>query len=257
MYPYIEIFGRAFGTYGICMVLGFFLAGFLACRKGKPHGMRWEDILIIGASTLGFALLGGSLLYAFATYSVRQIIDLLMAGKFDAFGGIVFYGGLIGGVVGALLGIRLAHCKLGMAERAIIPFVPLGHAIGRVGCVMAGCCYGFEYEGFGAIHYPHALSGVSPEQGYFPVQPLESLINVVICLILLVLSKKVKRRLDLLFSYLAMYAVSRFFLEMLRGDAVRGIWGGISTSQIVSLVLLGLCCVHLLLRKRQPLYPEE
>lgn len=258
MYPYINIFGRTIGTYGVCMVVGFLLAGFLAWRKGRPYGIRIEDILIIGAMTLGCAVLGGGLLYAFTTYSWSQILTFIKALDFSFMGGIVFYGGLIGGVLGALLGIKIAGCPLGNAERAIIPFVPLGHAIGRVGCVMGGCCHGFEYEGIFALYYPNSITGLPPEQGYFPVQPLESLVNVVICLVLLYFSKRVKRVMDLMYLYLSMYAVSRFFLEMLRGDDIRGIWsGGLSTSQIVSIVLLILCAVHLAVRKKLPLYSEK
>lgn len=251
MYPYIHIFGRTFGTYGLCMALGFGLAIFLAYRKGKPRGLLIEDLLIVSACALGGALLGGGALYVFVTYSISEIIAFIRQGNFQFLaGGIVFYGGLIGGVLGALLGIRIAGCKLALVERAVVPFIPLGHAIGRIGCVMAGCCHGFEYDGVCALYYPNSVTGLSPEQGYFPVQPLESLINVGICLILLHFEKKMKRTADLLCLYLGFYSVCRFFLEMLRGDAIRGGWNGLSTSQIVSILLLCACAARLLWRKK-------
>lgn len=153
--------------------------------------------------------------------------------------------------MGALLGIRIAGCSLQLIEHSVIPFVPLGHAVGRIGCVMAGCCHGFEYDGLFALYYPNSVSGLSPDQGYFPVQPLESLINVGICLILLWFEKRMKRATGLLFVYLGLYSISRFFLEMLRGDAVRGVWNGFSTSQIISMVLLCVSIVGLLW-KRNP-----
>jgi phosphatidylglycerol:prolipoprotein diacylglycerol transferase len=115
---------------------------------------------------------------------------------------------------------------------------------------MAGCCHGFPYEGPFALYYPHSVLGLSPQQGYFPVQLLEGLINVIICLTLCVYEKKAKRGIDLLFAYLGMYAISRFFLEMLRGDAIRGVWNSISTSQIISLILLVISLVVLLVSKR-------
>ena len=246
MFPYISVFGRNIGTYGLCMILGFALAGFLAYRRGKPAGLRWEDLLIIAAMVLGGALLGGGGLYVFITYSWNQILEFIRQGDFRFLGsGIVFYGGLIGGALGALLGICIASCPFRIAEHAIVPYIPLGHAIGRIGCIMAGCCHGFPYDGPFALYYPHSLARVSPQQGYFPVQPLESLVNVIICLLLLYVQKQVRRTGDLLFAYLGMYAVSRFFLEMLRGDAIRGIWDGISTSQWISLALLGMCLVRL------------
>lgn len=245
MYPFIHIFGRRIGTYGLCMAIGFALAGFLAYRKGKPNGLRWEDLMIVGATALGSALLCGGALYVFVTYSWAQILAFIRQGDFRFLGsGIVFYGGLIGGVLGALLGIRLAGCSVRSVERHVVPFIPLGHAIGRVGCVMAGCCHGFPYDGPLALHYPHSVAGLSPEQGYFPVQPLEAVVNVFICLTLLFCEKRAKRTTDLLFMYLGLYAVSRFFLEMLRGDSVRGLWDGISTSQWISLILLAACILR-------------
>ena len=239
MHPYINLFGRNIGTYGLCMVAGFSLAVLLSLQKGKPKGLTMEDLLIVGAFALGFALLGGSLLYVFVTYSLVQIWEFVQQGNFDFLsGGIVFYGGLIGGAAGALVGIRVAGCKFELIERSVVPFIPLGHAVGRIGCVMAGCCYGFAYDGPFALHYPNAASGLSPDQGYFPVQPLEALINVGICLFLLRYEKKMKRATNLLFAYLGLYAVSRFFLEMLRGDEIRGAWHTVSTSQIISILLL-------------------
>jgi phosphatidylglycerol:prolipoprotein diacylglycerol transferase len=252
MYPYIHILGRDIATYGLCMVLGFFLAGFLALRKGKPHGLIVEDLLIIGACTLAMACLCGNLLYVFVTYPIDYILACISKGDFSFFtGGIVFYGGLIGGFFGALLGARIAKCKFALIERSVVPFIPIGHAIGRIGCVMGGCCYGREYDGIFALHYPHSLAGADPQKGYFPVQPLESIVNIGICLLLLWLEKRIKHTWNLLFSYLAMYAVSRFFLEMLRGDAIRGVWDGLSTSQYISIGLLVLSVAGLLFPRKK------
>lgn len=248
MYPYFDICGFKIGTYGTCILLAFFLVAVFSLKRGKPVGLRLEDLLIIAAMAFGGAVVVGGLLYVCVTYSFAQIVDFIRTGDFRFLGsGIVFYGGLIGGIAGAILGILVARCDFQCVEYSVVPFIPLGHAIGRIGCVMAGCCYGFEYEGFLALHYPNALSGISPQQGYFPVQPLESLLNMGICLLLLWLSKKTKRKLGLLAWYLALYAVVRFFLEMLRGDAVRGIWSGFSTSQYISFGLLTACVLRLLI----------
>ena len=250
MYPFIHIFGRTVGTYGLCMLLGFALVFFLAWRKGRKTGVLIEDMYIMTAFVLGFAALFGGLLYAFVTFTPAQIWALMKAGDFSFMGGIVFYGGLIGGIIGALLGIKVAKCKFEPMAAAVVPFIPLGHAIGRVGCVMAGCCHGFAYDGPLALYYPHSVLGLSPDQGYFPVQPLESLINCLICLFLLWYGKKVKRVSKLLFAYLGLYAISRFFLEMLRGDAIRGLWYALSTSQIISLVLLGVSVAGMLWKSK-------
>lgn len=249
MYPFIDIGGRTFGTYGLCMVIGLFVAGALTYRKGKSQGFIIEDILIIGAFALAFGLVCGGGMYVFVTYSIDQIVAFIRQGDFRFLsGGIIFYGGLIGGVLGALLGIRVTRTPLMVVEHSVVPFIPLGHAIGRIGCVLAGCCHGFAYDGPLAIYYPHSVSGLSPDQGYFPVQPLESLLNVGICFVLLRLEKKCKKPYSLLFCYLSIYAVCRFCLEFLRGDLIRGAWAGFSTSQWVSIGLLFISGAFFLLR---------
>ncbi len=252
MYPFIYILGRPIGTYGICMLLGIILAGALALQRGKPRGLIPEDLLIVGATALGFGMIGGSLLYILVTYSYSELLSFLRQGNFSFLSsGTVFYGGLLGGILGALLGIRIAKCPISLIEYSVVPFIPLGHAIGRIGCVMAGCCHGFRYDGPLALYYPHSISGLPPDQGFFPVQLLESLLNVGICLILLHFGKKAKRPLDSLFLYLMLYAVVRFSLELLRGDSIRGGGFGLSTSQWVSISILFVCGVHFLIRRKQ------
>lgn len=250
MHPFINISGQHIGTYGLCMACAFIVSAICAFRKGKPKGLIIEDLLIVGASALGVGLLLGSLLYALITYPIAQLWEFIKQGDLRFLSsGIVYYGGLIGGLLGALIGVRVAGCSLLVVEHAVVPFIPLGHAIGRIGCVMAGCCHGFAYDGPFALYYPHAISGVSPTQGYFPVQPLESLVNIGICLLLLKLEKRAARTSDLLLSYLGLYAISRFFLEMLRGDEARGFWNVLSTSQIISILLLAVSVIGLLWKK--------
>lgn len=252
MLPYISIFGLQFGTYGICMVLGVALVVILATKRGKMYRISFEDVLIVGATTVGLALVGGNLLYILVTYPIDTIVAQIKDGSFAFLnGGIVFYGGLIGGVFGAMLGVKLAKCDFTAIEYSIVPFVPLGHAIGRIGCVMAGCCHGFEYDGPFALYYPNAVSGLSPEQGYFPIQLIEALLNIGICVVLLICSKKLSRRYDLLISYMGCYGVARFILEIFRGDAIRGIYFSLSVSQWISIGMVAICILWFLVIRRK------
>ena len=130
MYPYIYIFDRQIGTYGLCVMLGFWLAGILAIRKGKPLGLKIEDLVIVAAITFGGTLIGGGLLYVFVTYPIDQIIEFIRQGDFRFLAsGLVFYGGLIVGGLGAILGAKISKCSFSVLERSVVPFVPLGHAV--------------------------------------------------------------------------------------------------------------------------------
>ena len=122
MYPYIHLFGREIGTYGLCMLLGIALATVLGIRRGKSRGLQFEDVLIVGAFSLGLALISGSLLFVFVTYTPKQIWQYICMGDFKFLSsGIVFYGGLIGGILGAFIGIRVADCKFSAMESAVFP----------------------------------------------------------------------------------------------------------------------------------------
>lgn len=118
-----------------------------------------------------------------------------------------------------------------------------------IGCLLAGCCYGIVYDGFGAIHYANAVSGLPYAQGYFPVQLLEAVLNLGVCVILLGKAKRQQKDFDLLFIYLEYYAVVRFFLEFLRGDTTRGIYAGLAISQWISLAILLSCLLRWLLHR--------
>ncbi len=238
MYPYISFFGKTIGSYGLLMAVAVVLAGALAVRKAPRYGLAGADMLIVGATACGVGLLAGNLLYIAVTYDILQILQLLASGQVTLlFGGLVFYGSLLGGILGTWIGTKIAGCKMEAAIGAAVVYVPLGHAIGRIGCLLAGCCYGCAYDGPLAIHYANSIAGLSPQQGYFPTQPLEALCNLGIFLILRSMEKRNIGPRKLLVAYLGLYSAVRFSVEMLRGDSLRGIYGGISVSQWISLAL--------------------
>lgn len=152
-------------------------------------------------------------------------------------GGIVFYGGLFGVLVGIVFVSK--HKKRNSLETldSITPVFPLFHSFARIGCFLAGCCYGVECSwGIGMIS--------DPSVSRFPVQIVESLCNVAIFIVLLVMEKKRKTSEGNLRFYLCTYAICRFILEFFRGDEIRGLWFGcISTAQCVSLIILMINCV--------------
>ena len=246
MYPYIDLSGRKIGTYGLCMVVGIFLAGWLSLCRGKKRGLKLEDLLIIAAFALLFALPCGGVLYAFVTYSPAQVWQSVISGDFTVFGGLVFYGGLIGGIIGAMIGIIVAKSKFAVIESSVVPYIPVGHAVGRIGCLLAGCCRGMAYDGPLAIYYQSAVTGMPNDQGYFPVQFLEAVINIGICVILICIDKKERKPGVVLSSYIGLYAAARFLLEYFRGDSIRGIYEGLSTSQWIA-IATSICSLTYLL----------
>lgn len=184
---------------------------------------------------LGARLFGCLTNVAIALYNGKKIgLDVVYKA------GLVFYGGLIGGVLLYLVGLRVLF-KNGYdisLINSLAVSVPLFHFFGRLGCLFAGCCYGKEYHGYG--HVTYIRDGVATEN--FPVQLLESVMELGIFCFLLVqycASAKQSNR-NMLVTYFVLYSIGRFFMEFLRGDSNRGHFGMLSFSQAVSVIVLVL-----------------
>ena len=147
-------------------------------------------------------------------------------------GGIVFYGGLLGGILGAWLGCRLVGLRLLPMLDLCAPALALGHAFGRVGCLFAGCCYGMPCDlPFCFPLSPYIAGGAR----LLPVQLIESVCDLILCAALLRYLRKERPVPRAAGVFLMTYAVYRFVLEFFRGDEIRGHILGLTTSQFWSL----------------------
>lgn len=256
MFPLIEIFGRQIGTYALCGLAGLILSSFFLYSQLKTDGFASEDIVLLAlVSALGLTV-GGHLLYSLVNF--RQTVsafEALFSGmafteiskRFAlAFGGSVFYGGLFGAIISIYIHFKRKHSEV--SEKAFDAFtvsVPLFHVFGRIGCFLGGCCYGIESNfGFRAVSNP--LVPEVCEATRFPVALLESFCNLLIFITLFFLFKKGKRK--ILPYYFVMYSCVRFLTEFLRGDIVRGIFFGLSTSQWISLLIFVISATVLIFR---------
>lgn len=240
MCPFLHIFGIQIPMYGLLMAAAFLLCSFIAWYRTRKRGLQGENLIIIAALVLLFAMIGGMLLYDLVTYSPEQIAELIREGDWDPLlgGGIVFYGALIGSILGAWIGSKIAKDDIRNYLDIVVPVIPLGHAIGRVGCLCAGCCYGQPTDSPIGVIYTDPISDVPTGIPLLPVQLFESAANLVIFGILMAVSHKTKSRYLTTFLYLILYGVTRFILEFFRYDSIRGSAGGLSTSQWISLGLI-------------------
>jgi phosphatidylglycerol:prolipoprotein diacylglycerol transferase len=252
MFPFIEFLSIRLPTYGIMMTLGCSIAVALSLSRCERYLCSKDNAVIIMACAGGMAMIGAKLLYLLASVPADALVGLIKTNPLAviADGGQVFYGGLLGGACGAYVGCRITRERANGYLLAILPAVPLGHAFGRIGCFLAGCCYGIPYRGLGAVVFRRAIGGAPNGVALFPVQLLEASLNVAIFLILLRVSKKSASGLRLALAYAGMYAIVRFVLEYLRYDSVRGSAFVFSTSQWISLALAFPALIGSLLRIR-------
>lgn len=110
MYPYINLFGLSIPSYGLMMALAFIAAILIAYHRTNKAGLDTDALLTLAIITLTCGLAGSYLLYIFVTYSLSEIWGSIVDGSFSVFksGGLVFYGGLI---VGVLSGWIYLHAK--------------------------------------------------------------------------------------------------------------------------------------------------
>lgn len=171
--------------------------------------------------------------------SQSRALQYVYADYFWFGGGFVFYGGLLFGLTFYLI-YTLVFKKFSIKKSyLLIPGLIFGHAIGRVGCFLTGCCYGrvcdlpWKVYMDGAYRHPVQLYEAFALflLGYFSLRWIKG-----------------KKNLFVFTNYLLSYSVIRFFLEFFRGDDVRGVlWFQLSTSQNIS---IGLFLVALVVRSR-------
>ena len=275
MLPYIDLGIMQLPLYSLLIMIGFAIALILARKIGGSYGINKDDIifaaiygaigLLIGAKVVFFITKLPKVIGNFSTFINFFKADTLEALNY-LFGGMVFYGGLIGFCLGVLR--YSVHFKVKLFDLADLytPFLPFAHGFGRIGCFCAGCCYGIEYHGPFAVQFPYnELTPELSEVPRFPVQLLEALLNFICSGVLLyIMHKNAKKKLEerklkqgqLLGIYLTYYLIARTFLEMLRGDAIRGKVGFLSTSQIISILLIPIAIFFILARKRQAIFTD-
>lgn len=170
-------------------------------------------------------------------FSVKYVIVTIITS------GFVFYGGLFGAIIGMLFFSKCKKIHFKELADTVAPGFPLFHMWGRIGCFFAGCCYGKKADwGFALESEPDVLR--------IPIQLIESFFLFLIFLSLLIIERRFQKHYNLLYLYLLLYSIIRIGTECFRGDAIRGTWMGISTSQWISLLLI-LYLLILRVQKRE------
>ncbi len=264
MYPFITIFGRELSTYGIVSVLGLALATTVFYWLTRKYKYMLENVVFIALIAAAGILVGGHVLYGIT--NIPGMIAFLQTnpnwGDFETWkiffggywGGLVFYGGFIGSTLAVYWFTGSKYMRKQLDKRLCVNLyavvIPLFHAFGRVGCFLAGCCYGIECE-FGFAVNDNRINPLINGPRRFPTPLLEAIGCLVIFSVLLILWLKDKMRDKMLYLYCVMYPVLRFFDEFLRGDAIRGIWFGLSTSQWISIALFIFGVVMLIIKSKK------
>lgn len=233
--------------YGLMIGIGFVLALLVGEYRAKKMGMKEEaliDIAII-AGVSGF--LGAKLLYIIVSFKdfIEDPIGVLGSS------GFVVYGGLIAGVLCNLIYVKIKKLSFLEYFDLVMPEIALAQGFGRIGCFLAGCCYGRQTDAAWGVVFPAgslAPSGVK----LIPTQLISSAGDFLIMIVLLLYYRKNKKDGtpgSVGFLYMLLYGVGRFLVEFLRNDD-RGGAGMFSTSQWISMVIVAGGIVLYLVNKK-------
>ena len=249
MYPrLLELGPVTIYTYGVLLAAAYLLGLKLAMVRAKSRGLDQARILDLGIYIIISALLGAKLLLLvtdFRTFTdnPRELLNLARSGG-------VFYGGLLVAVAVALWYIRRIGLPLWTTCDMFAPGIALGHVVGRIGCLFAGCCFGKPSAAPWAITFtdPFAATNVGTPLNVplHPTQLYEAGAEGLILLFLLGTENRGRRFPGRTFwLYILLYSISRYVIEIYRGDP-RGTIGPFSTSQFISLLLAPLAIAVLL-----------
>ena len=256
MYPFLfEILGRPISTYGLFMILGAVAAWFLVrLLGGKDRDIPLVFLICICGGLIGAFLLRPITRIPEIFINWEHIRQLPPGWIFPyLFGEIVFYGGLIGGVVAMLLYCRRFNIPVLPIADLFAPALALAHSFGRVGCFFGGCCYGIPVSALHpfAVIYPHPITGQAHPR--LAIQLIEAACLLILAVILVIIYKKTAGKGLAVSFYGILYSALRFVIEFYRGDIARGVYGPFSTSQYISIALfiVSVVMLCLVIRRKQ------
>lgn len=230
----LTIGGFTIHGYGLMIGLGILAAYSMSEYRAKKRGMDSDPLISIALWGVAAGLLCAKLLYFITVWDEILEDPSLMRKLGDGF---VVYGGIVGGIFGGWLYCKVKKLPFLRYFDLVIPSVALAQGFGRIGCFLAGCCYGLPIESPISIVFQH--SDFAPNHvPLLPTQLISSGLNFLHCLILLYAAKRCKKAGQVSALYLIFYSIGRFGLEYLRGDLVRGSVGAFSTSQFISIFIL-------------------
>lgn len=231
-------------TYGFLVSLGVFIGLWISVRNSQKQGINPDNAWNLGILVVLCGIVGAKILYVvndWSSYSAHPS-EILTFSTLQAGG--VFSGGLIAALLAAAWYIRRHQMPALATCDAFSPGLALGHAIGRLGCFAAGCCYGKETHHFWGVTFTNPLAneitGTPLGKPLEPTQLFEFAVELANFFLLMWMFKRKKFNGQVFGAYLFLYGVARFFLEFLRDDPGRGsVFGGIMTgTQLISIGLV-------------------
>lgn len=241
-------------SYGVLLALAYLAGLQLAVIRARRAGLDSARIMDLGIYLIIAALVGAKLMLIAVDFNYfrsqpRELLSLVRAGG-------VFYGGLLAALGVGLWLVKRYRLPAWKTADMIAPGIAVGHIVGRLGCLLAGCCYGRPTDVPWAITFKDPIAAVNVgtplDVPLHPTQLYDAGAELVILVILLLSERRGRGFAGRTFwLYMLLYAMSRFVIEIYRGDE-RGMAAGMSTSQLVAVVLVPISLLMLWRLRSRP-----
>lgn len=218
--------------YGFMIAMGILAAYLVAEYRARKLRLAYEHVFY-----LVIACVLGGFIWAKVLFWITEWKEIVADPHFllhTMSDGFVVYGGIIGGIFSGYLYCRVRKLDFLEFFDLVMPSVALAQGFGRIGCFLAGCCYGQETES--ALSITFRNSDFAPNNiALIPTQIYSSILDFLHFFVLLYIAKHKKAGGQVAACYLIFYSIGRFVLEFFRGDIARGSVGILSTSQFISI----------------------
>ena len=237
----LDIGPVALHSYGLFLAVAFIAGIWVTSRNARKEGVDADSIWNMGLIILCATLVGCKLLMLIADFSYyaanpREIFSLSTLRSMG-----VYYGGLLLALVAAAWYLRKKRLPAWRVADCAAPGIALGQAIGRMGCLAAGCCYGAHTDVPWAIKFTSSYAGENMGTPLnIPLHPAQIYESAGTLLLFVFLAWRLSRRHipgQIILEYLGLYAALRFVIEFFRGDERGEIFNGLlSTSQFIAVI---------------------
>ncbi|MGB9667858.1 MAG: prolipoprotein diacylglyceryl transferase [Thermosulfidibacteraceae bacterium] len=248
MHPYINIGFVEIPSYGVMLAIAFIVSLVIASKRAEKEGIEPNLILDLAFWVAFFGILGGRL------YFVVEHFNYYLQKPWEVFylwqGGLGIYGALVLGFTAGVFYLKRKGLPFLKVADIAFSVLPIGQGIGRIGCFLAGCCYGSycEYPIGVIFRDPRSLAPIGVR--IWPTQLFESALCFLIFIYLSFVFNKSKKDGEIMFLYFILYGFVRFVVEFFRGDP-RTYLGLISTPQFFSIlfIIIGIAGLIFINRK--------
>ncbi|MEJ2725400.1 MAG: prolipoprotein diacylglyceryl transferase [Deltaproteobacteria bacterium] len=238
-------------TYGLFVAVGFAAALMVAIKTGRREGIKGQQILDMAFIMIVVAIVGSRLMYVFINpaYYKNHLLDIFKIWE----GGLVFSGGVLAVALVMIWYLRRHGLSFWRVGDLWAPALALGQAFGRIGCFMAGCCYGKPTDVCWGVVFTHPKALAPLNIPLHPTQLYHALSGFIIFGALLFVYAKRKFAGQVFVWYLILHSTARLLIERFRGDE-RGLVPGSTmtlTQLIATLVLLASVAALFVMKSRK------